>query len=135
MKLIRFFHIACALLLPLCAAQAQNQGPMTPEQKEKQLVEAIDKEVQRLSTMLKLEDWQEFYVDSILNHDLRARIAEMEALQKAKVENVDLYQGINDKWGQQIDDSYKRFFTEEQWEKYWKLQGKRNQKERDKHKK
>jgi hypothetical protein len=35
---------------------------------------------------------------------------------------------------QQIDDSYHRFFNEEQWKKYWKSTGQRNQKARDKRK-
>lgn len=135
MKFIRFFHITAALLLSAGTALAQGQAPPTPEQQEKQLAEAIDQEVHRLSVMLNLEDWQEFYVDSTLNHDLRARTEELQALQKAKVENPDLYQTIHDKWMQAIDDSYKRFLTEEQWAKYWKVQGKRNQKEREKHKK
>lgn len=108
---------------------------MTPEQQEKQLTEVVDKEVKRLTDLLDLEYWQEFYVDSILSHDLRARMEEIQDMQKAKVENSDLYMAVSDKWMQRIDDSYKRFFTPEQWEKYWKTTGKRAQKERDKRKK
>ncbi len=48
------------------------------------------------------------------------------------MENRDLYISINDKWMEQIENSYKRFFNPEQWEKYWKNTGKRAQKERDK---
>ena len=33
-----------------------------------------------------------------------------------------------------LADTYKRFFTEEQWKKYWKATGQRNQKARDKRK-
>ena len=43
---------------------------------------------------------------------------ELESMQKAKVENRDLYVTVQDKWMQQIDNSYKRFFTPEQWAKY-----------------
>ena len=60
---------------------------------------------------------------------------ELKSLQTAKVENTDLYIGVRDKWMQQIDDTYKRIFTEDQWNKYWKTGGKRAQKERDKRKK
>jgi hypothetical protein len=35
---------------------------------------------------------------------------------------------------QQIDDSYQRFFSEEQWQKYWKSTGQRAKKARDKRK-
>ena len=127
----------CVLLLNLSglAVQAQNQGPLTPEQKEKQLMEAVDKEVSKLSGMLKLEYWQEFFVDSTLTHDYRALTDELEALQKAKVENSDLYQQVQDKWMDRIDKSYKRFFTPEQWQKYLKSGAGRAQKARDKRKK
>ena len=74
-------------------------------------------------------------MDSTLNHDLRARMQEIQDMQRAKVENPDLYMTISDKWMEKIDSSYKRFFTDEQWEKYWKTGGKRAQKERDKRKK
>ena len=126
--------LAAALCLGATVLPAQNQGPQSQEQKEKQFLEAIDNEVKRLSDQLGLEYWQEFYVDSTLTHDYRALQAELEDLQKTKVGNVDIYQSVQDKWMQQIDDSYKRFFTEEQWKKYWKSTGQRNQKARDKRK-
>ncbi len=132
---MKFYHLLSAVLalcLSVLAAKAQNAGPQTPEQQEKQMLEFVDKEVQRLSTMLELEYWQEFYVDSTLTHDLKAMSAELENMQKAKVENRDLYVTVQDKWMQQIDNSYKRFFTPEQWAKYWKSGGKRAQEARDK---
>lgn len=132
MKFYRFLSILVAAGLSVMVLCAQNQGPQTPEEREKALLEGIDKEVQRLSELLDLEYWQEFYVDSTLTHDLKARNAELESLQQAKVENRDLYISINDKWMEQIENSYKRFFNPEQWEKYWKNTGKRAQKERDK---
>lgn len=135
MKFYRFLSVLAILCLSVFVSGAQNQPPQTPEQKEKQLLEWIDKEVQRLSTLLELEYWQEFYVDSTLTHDYKAMSQEMEQMQGAKVENPDLYLNVQDKWLQQIDDSYKRFFTEEQWKKYWKNGGKRAQEGRNKRKK
>ncbi len=132
---MKFYHLLSAVVafcLSVLVAKAQNAGPQTPEQQEKQMLEFVDKEVQRLSTMLELEYWQEFYVDSTLTHDLKAMSAELESMQKAKVENRDLYVTVQDKWMQQIDNSYKRFFTPEQWAKYWKSGGKRAQEARDK---
>ena len=125
---------AALLLVGPVALRAQNQGPQTEEQKEKQLLEFIDKEVKRLSEQLDLEYWQEFYVDSTLTHDYKALQEELEDLQKTKVGNTDIYQGVQDKWMQQIDDSYQRFFSEEQWQKYWKSTGQRAKKARDKRK-
>ena len=126
--------LAAALFLGAPALLAQTQGPQTPEQKEKQMLEYIDKEVKRLSDQLELEYWQEFYVDSTLTHDLKAMQDELEDLQKTKVGNVDIYQSVQDKWMEQIDNTYKRFFTEEQWAKYWKSTGQRAKKARDKRK-
>ena len=57
---------------------------------------------------------------------------ELQDFQQAKVGNADLYQAVQDRWMQQIDDTYKRYFSEEQWKKYWKTSGQRNQKARDK---
>ena len=124
---------AAALFLGAATLPAQNQ-PTPEEQKEKQLMEAIDREVQRLVQQLDLEYWQEFYVDSTLTHDYHALQEELTELQKTKVSNSDLYQRVQDKWMQQIDDSFHRFFNEEQWKKYWKSTGQRNQKARDKRK-
>ena len=126
--------LAAALFLGGPALLAQNQGPQTPEQRGKQRLEFIDKEVKRLSEQLDLEYWQEFYVDSTLTHDYKAMEEELEDLQKTKVGNVDIYQSVQDKWMQQIDDSYRRFFNEEQWQKYWKATGQRAKKARDKRK-
>ena len=132
MKIYRLLSLFAAITLSLFVAGAQNQPPQTPEEKEKQLLEFIDKEVQRLSNLLDLEYWQEFYVDSTLTHDYHAMAEEMEQMQKSKVENRDLYVNVQDKWMQAIDDSYKRFFTDEQWKKYWKTGAKRAQDARDK---
>ena len=134
MKICKIFLAALPCLLLGVSVWAQNP-PQTPEQREKQMTEFIDKEVKRLTDMLELEYWQEFYVDSTLNHDLRARQAELLDMQKARVENADLYMTISDKWMEKIDASYRRFFTDEQWEKYWKSGAKRAWKEREKRKK
>lgn len=134
MKIYRLLSVILGTVLSVFAASAQGQQPQTPEQREKQLLEFIDKEVQRLSAQLDLEYWQEFYVDSTLTHDYKAMAAELERLSSAKVENTDLYIAVQDKWAEQIDASYKSFFTEEQWNKYWKTGAKKAQQARDKRK-
>ena len=135
MKIYRLLSVTLAAVLSVFTARAQGQQPpQTPEQKEKQLLEFVDTEVQRLSGLLQLEYWQEFYVDSTLTHDFKAMTDELEGMQRAKVENADLYLSVQDKWMEQIDNSYKSFFTDEQWKKYWKSGGKRAQEARDKRK-
>ena len=128
----RWMTIITSLLVTVSAFAQQK--PPTPEEAEKQLMEYVDKEVQRLSGMLKLEYWQEFYVDSTLVHDLHAMQDEMKALQEKKVGNVDMYTSVSDKWQEQIYETYHKFFTEEQWERYLKSGAAREQKARDKRK-
>jgi len=132
MKFYHLLSVVLAFCLSVLALKAQNNAPLTPEEQEKQMMEYVDKEVQRLSNLLDLEYWQEFYVDSTLTHDLKAMSQELEGMQKAKVENRDLYVSVQDKWMQQVDNSYKRFFTPAQWDKYWKTGGRRAQEARDK---
>ena len=134
MKKYRLLSVTAAMLLSVFAVRAQNQQPQTPEQKEKQLMEFVDKEVRRLGDLLKLEYWQEFYVDSTLTHDYKAMSEELEGMQRAKVENSDLYIAVQDKWMEKIDRSYESFFTEDQWKKYLKSGAKRAQDARDKRK-
>jgi len=135
---MKFFRLTCllavisALPTPL---KAQNQQAGSPEQQEKQLMEFIDKEVKRLTDLLDLEYWQEFYVDSTLNHDYHAMSEELMKMHIAKVENSDLYIGVQDKWMDQIDVTYRRIFTEAQWKKYWRGGAERAKKARDKRKK
>lgn len=134
MKFYRLFCLFTALMIGSASLGAQNQ-PQTPEQQEKQMMEFIDKEVKRLSELLDLEYWQEFYVDSTLTHDFRAMSEEMNAMQKSKVENTDLYADVRDKWMEKIDATYKRIFNEAQWKKYMKAGGERARKAREKRKK
>ena len=121
----KFLFIICSVLvLSPAFAQTPEKQP-TPE-------ELASKEAERLETLLELEPWQVFYVDSILQHDYAALQAELLSLQKAKVENYDLYMDVRDKWAEQIDNSYHRYFNEDQWAKYLKTGAARAKKARDK---
>ena len=117
MKKILF--AALGLFISLGSAFAQQQQ-MSPEEKEKKLTEFIQKEVEKLESSLKLEDWQVFYADSILNHDYRALQDELQSMQDAKVSSSDLYTKVNDKWAEQIYNSMHKILDEGQWEKYLK---------------
>ena len=134
MKKILSFYLSLALL-PLFAdisALAQQQDD---DKMEKQMLEFVDSEVKRLSSLLDLEYWQEFYVDSTLTYNYSQMTEELKELQKAKVENADLYSNVRDKWLEATDQSYRRIFTDEQWRKYWKNGGERASKARNKRKK
>lgn len=125
-------------LLSLIAASllafffASAQQPQTPEEQEKQLMEYIDKEVERLSNTLKMEYWQEFYADSVLVHDFHAMQDELKELQASKVTNADMYQQVQDKWSENIYNAFHKFLNEDQWKKYLKGGAARDKKARDK---
>ena len=128
-KAIKFFGIAALLLLPFLAGAQQ---PQSEEEELKQLREVIDKTVAAYETQLRLEDWQSFYVDSILTHDYDALRLELKALREAKVSNVDIYQVTQDKWAEQIYNALQKVFDEDQWAKYLKSGAARDKKARDK---
>lgn len=104
------------------------------DKKQPTMEELAAKEADRLGELLDLEDWQIFYVDSTLQHDYNALDQEMKQLQGAKVGRSDLYISVQDKWMDRIEETYQRFFTEEQWAKYLKSGAARARKAREKRK-
>ena len=122
LSLITFLVFACI------SVSAQQQ----PEQPD--IYEQAEIEADRLQRVLDLEDWQLFYVDSTLKHDLPAMMAEYEELRKAKVANSSMYMDVNDKWMEQIDQSYRKIFNDEQWAAYLKQGAAKAQKSRAKRK-
>ena len=128
-KAIKFFGIAAMLLLPFQAGAQQAQGA---EEEIKQMREAIDQTVENYERILELEDWQSFYVDSILTHDYDALRVELKSLQAAKMSNADVYQQVQDKWAEQIYVALQKVLDEKQWAKYLKNGAAREKKARDK---
>ena len=125
---MKFFWILALSFLNF-GAFAQNQSP---EEEEKQLRKAIDAQIENYTDLLKLEDWQIFYLDSILTNDFSAMMAELKELSQAKVSNQDAYMIVQDKWSEQIYNSLKGVFDENQWAKYEKSGAARDKKARDK---
>jgi len=124
--------ILAILAICLVPALALAQEQKTPEQREKEFYEAVQKQVEHLSTLLELEDYQVFYVDSILTHDYTAMQEEISGLSRSKVSNTDIYYDVQDKWTEQIYNSFHKLFTEDQWTKYLKSGAARDKKARDK---
>ena len=135
-KIMNFYDkikVSMVLVAVLLLVSVFNASAQQPE-KQPDIYEQAEQEADRLQRVLDLEDWQVFYVDSTLQHDLAAILTEYEKLQASKVGNVTLYQDVQDKWMDQIDKTYKRIFTEEQWAAYLKSGAARAQKARDKRK-
>ena len=128
LKIRAFVAVATffALSFFCCEANAQQQ-PKQPD-----IYEQAEMEADRLQRVLDLEDWQVFYVDSTLKHDFPAMMAEYDQLRKAKVANSSMYQDVQDKWMDQIDATYKRIFTPDQWAAYLKQGAAKAQKSREK---
>lgn len=106
------------------AQQKKDEGP--------DLYEQAEAEADRLQGVLDLEDWQTFYVDSTLKHDYVAMMAEIDELRAAKITNYDILQGVQDKWWDSIDASYRKIFNDEQWKAYLKTGAGKAQKQREK---
>lgn len=128
-KAIKFFGISTLLLLPLWLGAQQ---PQDDEAEIKQIREMIDRSVDSYESLLDLEIWQTFYLDSILTHDYEAMRLEIKALRDAKVSNSDAYVRVQDKWAEQIYQSLQKVFDEGQWTKYLKSGAARDKKARDK---
>ena len=130
-----FFHpfIAAAACFAFAAITLDAQN-LTDEQRkaEQEFYESITTMVDQLAERLDLNDAQIFYVDSILTHDYKAMQDELQALQSKKVSNSTLYYDVQDKWQEQIYNSFHRVFNDEQWAKYQKSGAGRAKKSRDK---
>lgn len=128
--------IPTIITLLVAAAGLARTMPASAQDDKKQptMEELAAKEADRLGELLDLEDWQIFYVDSTLQHDYNALDQEMKTLQGAKVGSRDLYISVQDKWMDQIETTYQRLFTEDQWAKYLKSGAARARKAREKRK-
>ena len=131
-RIIRSIVLCTVLFAGFSLSLAAQE--MTAEEKkaEKDFHDSVEREIDRLTNLLKLEDWQVFYVDSILNHDYKAMQAELKVLQDQKVSNTDMYYDIQYKWQDKIYEAYEKLFDENQWAKYLKSGAARDKKARDK---
>lgn len=127
---MKFVHMALlAVLFVVAATQVKAQEP-----EKMDIFQQAEAEADRLQRVLDLEDWQVFYVDSTLKHDLPAMMAEYEKLRSAKVTNTSIYYATQDKWMEKIDASYRKIFNESQWAAYLKSGAAKAQKARAKRK-
>lgn len=125
--------IAVAVLSAGFSTYMNAQDAAKEEKKaDQEFYESVNREIDRLTNMLDLDDWQIFYVDSILVHDYKAMQAELKDLQDKKVSNADLYYNTQYKWQDNIYYAYQKIFNEEQWAKYLKSGAARDKKNRDK---
>ena len=121
-----------AALLLAGTAFAQNGQPQTPEQREKQMYENIQKQVDQMADNLNLEDWQIFYADSILTTNFGAMAREFESLSRNKVSDPEIYSRIQDECMEKNYNAFHKILDEKQWARYLKMGAAREKRARDK---
>lgn len=125
-------YLMASLAALILTFASESNASAQQQEKAPDVFEQAEKEADRLANLLDLEDWQVFYVDSTLKHDFPAMMADYDELRKSKVTNTAMYQSVQDKWMDQIDQTYKKIFSEEQWAAYLKSGAARAQKARAK---
>ncbi len=115
--------LTLAVLASTTVLRAQNgEGERTPE-------EIATEEANRLERLLKLEPHQTFFIDSILQHDMKALHDEIEALKTSGTQEYTVYKQVQDRWADQIDSSYRKVLTEYQYMIYRRDIGKLSKEE------
>ena len=136
MKIASCFRpFAAAFLTAALLAFFCPQSVYAQEQSEdEQLEMLIEQQFEGLTSQYKLDEVQQFYLDSILQHDYRKMYEELQQMRKTGANSNESYTKISQKWQDMIDDALQqRVFTPEQWEKYMKsAYGKEKQKRQKK---
>ena len=122
-NIIRIITLMLAITLSATALKAQEQ------EEQKSPEEMALEEADRLEEMLVLQPHQTFYIDSILQHDMRALHDELQQLQMSGTREYVAFKQVRDKWIARIDSAYKKVLTEEQWMQYCRSTGKLSKEE------
>ena len=131
-RFVRSF-VLCAVLFAGFSIGLAAQARSADEAKaEKEFYESVEREIERITRLLDLNDAQVFFVDSIIVHDYKAMQAEIKELSERKVSNANMYYDVQDKWQEKIYEAYEKIFDEDQWAKYLKSGAARDKKSRDK---
>ena len=110
----RLFTLITFIFFTSIATFAQQQ------EEPKSVEEIAMEEAVRLEKELKLEPHQAFYIDSILQHDMKALDEEMQAMRSSGMQDMKQYQTVKEKWINKMKESFKLVLTEEQYIKYLK---------------
>ena len=122
-NIIRIITLMLAITLSATALKAQEQ------EEQKSPEEMALEEADRLEEMLVLQPHQTFYIDAILQHDMRALHDELQQLQMSGTREYVAFKQVRDKWIARIDSAYKKVLTEEQWMQYCRSTGKLSKEE------
>ena len=123
----RFFLTILTAAFLLIPSLALAQDPQEPD-----IDKIIENQLDNLTRSFHLDDVQVFYVDSILQYNYPAMMAEYADTRKTGASNSETYQVISDKWMDATDRALEKVFTEEQWKKYLKSAYGKEKKRREK---
>jgi hypothetical protein len=110
----RLFALFSIIFLSYPVIFAQNQ------EKPKTIEEMAIEEAVRLEKELKLEPHQAFYIDSILQHDMKAMDAEMQSMKASGIQDYRHYEEVRKRWVETMKTSFQKVLTEEQYIHYLK---------------
>ena len=111
----------------LCHAQNSN-APAKPLSVDEQIAKQVDDLIERY----KLDDYQAFRIDTLLQHYVPVYQAAMKKLKDSGAAQVESYQMVLDYWADFFDSQYQQIFNDDQWKLYRKSQSGREKKKRDK---
>lgn len=116
-NILRTAAVLSILTISVFSLCAQEQEQKSPEEIAIEMALKYEKD-------LGLAPHQAFFVDSILQHDMRAMHDEVMSMRNSGTQEFTVYKQIREKWTSQIDSSFKKVLTEEQWISYLKMNGK-----------
>ena len=86
-------------LLALGTVTTDLKAQNTQEEK-KDITELAAQQADNLGERLGLEDWQVFYVDSILQTNLKGMEDDIKKLSEMKITMTDIYLAVQDEWSE-----------------------------------
>ena len=89
-----YMYILCVAMAFILAGMLTETKAQTQEPLDLELL--AEEEANKYQELLKLEDWQVFYVDSTLKANFNTLQFELEKLHKAKVTNTSLFHKVKD---------------------------------------
>lgn len=117
-------------LLALGTVTTDLKAQNTQEEK-KDITELAAQQADNLGERLGLEDWQVFYVDSILQTNLKGMEDDIKKLSEMKITMTDIYLAVQDEWAEKTDAAFRKLFNEDQWKKYLSTGARKAMKDRE----
>jgi hypothetical protein len=105
-------------MLIFSPAFSQNNPPP-----QKSPVEIAAQQADRLQIDLKLNDYQTFLADSVLQANIAGVTQEFERMRLGGMQNPDSYREVQNKWRIKTEEAFEKFMTTEQFERYLRISG------------